>query len=64
MSLFRRIKNIITSNINHKEEDINIDINSYEDIYYSDSKTIPNENNQFEKKYYNILEADKLISSK
>ena len=23
--------------MNHKEEDINIDMNSYDDIYYSDS---------------------------
>ena len=42
MSLFKRIENIIKSNMNHKEEDINIDMNSYDDIYYSDSKTIPN----------------------
>ena len=58
MSLFKRIENIIKSNMNHKEEDINIDMNSYDDIYYSDSKTIPNKENQLEKKYYKILELE------
>ena len=58
MSLFRRIKNIILSNINHKEEEINIDINSYEEFYYQDSKTIPKEENKLEKKYYKILELE------
>ena len=47
MSLFKRIENIIKSNMNHKEEDINIDMNSYDDIYYSDSKTIPNKEETF-----------------
>lgn len=55
MSLFKRIENIIKSNINHKE-DINIDINSYEDIYYADSKDV--EENTQEKKYYKILELE------
>ena len=54
MSLFKRIENIIKSNMNHKEEDINIDMNSYDDIYYSDSKTIPNKENQL----YKILELE------
>ena len=58
MSLFKRIENIIKSNMNHKEEDININMNSYDDIYYSDSKTIPNKENQLEKKYYKILELE------
>ena len=58
MSLFKRIENIIKSNMNHKEEDINIDMNSYDDIYYSDVKVIPNEENQLEKKYYKILELE------
>ena len=58
MSLFKRIENIIKSNMNHKEEDINIDMNSYDDIYYSDSKTIPNKENQLEKKYYKIIELE------
>ena len=44
--------------MNHKEEDINIDMNSYDDIYYSDVKVIPNEENQLEKKYYKILELE------
>lgn len=57
MSLFGRIKNIIRSNINHKEEDIQIDINSYEDLYYNDSKT-DTEGNKLEKKYYKILELE------
>ena len=58
MSLFKRIENIIKSNMNHKEEDINIDINSYEDIYYNDSKIITDEENPLEKKYYKILELE------
>ena len=58
MSLFKRIENIIKSNINHKEEKNDINIDSYEDIYYSDSKTIPNEENKLEKKYYRILELE------
>ena len=58
MNLFKRIENIIKSNINHKEEDINIDINSYEDIYYNDSKIITDEENPLEKKYYKILELE------
>ena len=44
--------------MNHKEEDINIDMNYYDDIYYSDVKVIPNEENQLEKKYYKILELE------
>ena len=59
MSLFKRIENIIKSNINHKEEvNIDIDINSYDDIYYNDSKIIPDEENQLEKKYYKVLELE------
>lgn len=58
MSLLKRIKNIIKSNINHKEEEIDIDINSYEDVYYSDSKDVHNEENQLERKYYKILEVE------
>lgn len=58
MSLFKRIENIIKSNINHKEEKNDINIDSYEDIYYSDSKTIQNEENKLEKKYYRILELE------
>lgn len=58
MSLFKRIENIVKSNINHKEEKNDINIDSYEDIYYSDSKTIPNEENKIEKKYYRILELE------
>ncbi len=58
MSLFKRIENIIKSNINHKEEKIDIDINSYDDIYYTDSKIIPDEENQQEKRYYKILELE------
>ena len=57
MSLFGRIKNIIKSNINHKEEDVQIDINSYEDLYYSDSKVELNEDST-DKKYYKILELE------
>lgn len=49
MNLFKRIENIIKSNINHEEEEIKIHINSYEDIYYNDVKVIPNEENQLEK---------------
>ena len=58
MNLFKRIENIIKSNINHEEEEIKIHINSYEDIYYNDVKVIQNEENQLEKKYYKILELE------
>lgn len=55
--MYERIKNIIKSNINHKEDDY-IDINSYEDLYYNDSKNVPNNENKLEAKYYRILELD------
>ena len=58
MNLFKRIENIIKSNINYKAEKNDINIDSYEDIYYSDSKTIPNDENKLEKKYYRILELE------
>lgn len=58
MDLFKRIENIIKSNINHKEDDIDIDISSYEDVYYEDAKIIPDEDNRLEKKYYKILELE------
>lgn len=58
MSLFKRIENIIKSNINHKEIEPEIDINSYEDVYFQDSKEIPNEENQLERKYYKALEVE------
>ncbi len=58
MSFFKRIGNIIKSNINHNDEEINIDINSYDEIYYSDSKFISDEENKLEKKYYKILELE------
>ena len=55
MSLFSRIKNIIRSNINQSDNEPEIDINSYEDIYYQDSKIDENEE---DKKYYKILELE------
>jgi len=58
MSLFKRIENVIKSNINHSEEHVFIDINSYDDIYYEDSRSTQNEDNQLEKKYYKILELE------
>ena len=58
MNLFKRIGNIIKSNINHTEAENDIDINSYDDIYYDDSKIIQNEENKIEKKYYKILELE------
>ncbi|MBR2068193.1 MAG: DnaJ domain-containing protein [Candidatus Gastranaerophilales bacterium] len=56
MNLFKRIENIIKSNINHNKDEI--DINSYEDIYYDDSKEMIQEENKEEKKYYKILELE------
>lgn len=56
MDLFTRIKNIIRSNVNYKEEDI--DINLYEDVYYEDNIKLPEEENKLEKKYYKILELE------
>lgn len=58
MSLFKRIENIIKSNINHKEVEPEIDINSYEDVYFQDSKDNQSEENQLERKYYNALEVE------
>lgn len=58
MCLFRRIKNIIKSHVNHKESEIDVDINSYDDIYYEDSRNIPTEDNALERKYYQILELE------
>jgi len=62
MSLFKRLKDIVRSNINYKEESFegntDIDINSYEDMYFDDSKEIPNENNTQERQYYKILEVE------
>jgi len=57
MNLFNRIKNIVKSNINCKNEK-EIDISSYEDIYYEDVKEIPEEENKLKKKYYKILELE------
>lgn len=64
MSLFRRIKNIIKSNIPHNDDigvnqnDFNEEVlNDYDDIYYDDSKDIPSENLK-EKEYYKILELE------
>lgn len=64
MSLFRRIKNIIKSNINY-QKDIEINHNAffeevpndYDDIYYNDVNDIPTENKK-EKEYYAILEVE------
>jgi len=60
MSIFKRIVNIIKSNINYKESDVrdNIDINSYEDFYYEDTEPIHSSNSQ-EEDYYKILELDR-----
>lgn len=61
MSLLKRIKNIIQSNINHKEEieEQEIDINSYDDLYYEDSKDYTSsEEDNIERKYYKILEVE------
>lgn len=58
MSLLKRIENIIKSNINHKKSEIEVDINSYDDIYYEDLKNISIEENTLEKKYYKILELE------
>ena len=65
MSLLRRITNIIKSNINHKKEGVNInidiDINSYDDLYYEDckeSKKAVNKEDELERKYYKALEVE------
>ena len=62
MSLFRRIRNIIKSNIPHND-DISLNYNeteipdNYDDIYYDDAKDIPTQNLK-EKEYYKILELE------
>ena len=56
MSLFNRVKNIIKSNINFKNE-INtedIEISSYDEVYFDDANETPKDNK--EEKYYRILE--------
>ena len=59
MDLYKRIKNVIKSNIYHKEDtEPDIDINSYEDIYFNDSNSMPEYENKLEKKYYRILELE------
>ena len=60
MSLFRRIKNIIRSNISFSktEPELDIDINSYEDIYYEDSSSTELKENSVEKRYYEVLELE------
>lgn len=57
MNLFKRVKNIIKSNINCKDK-VNIDLNSFEDIYYEDSKDAQSEENAVEERYYRILELE------
>ena len=56
MSLFRRIKNIIKSNISDIDEP-EIDLDNYKEVYYSDSKDIPKTNVK-EEEYYKILELE------
>lgn len=62
MSILKRIKNIIKSNINFRNEpvseEIEIDINSYDDIYFDDAKNDGGEQNSTEKKYYKVLELE------
>ena len=58
MSLFKIIIKIIESNINHKDDEISVDIHPYEEFYYSDAKSVPDEENLLEKKYYKILELE------
>lgn len=64
MSLFKRIKNIIRSNINYQsnvdsicENNEDINVNDYDDTYYNDVKDIPDDNKK-EKEYYSILELE------
>ncbi len=54
MSLFSRIKNIIRSNINQSDNEPEIDINSYEDIYYQDSKIDENEEDKNTIKFWSL----------
>lgn len=55
MGLFKRIKNIIKSNVKHEQEP-EIDINSYEDLYFEDSKELPEDDT--EREYYANLELE------
>ena len=64
MSLFKRIKNIIESNINYQKDiehnynqNTYFDTDNYDDVLYDDSSDIPNENKK-EKEYYAILELE------
>lgn len=55
MGLFKRIKNIIKSNLNHDPEQ-EIDLNDYEDLYFEDSTDLPQDNT--EREYYANLELE------
>ena len=57
MNLFKRVKNIITSNLNCNSNTENFIIDDYEEVYYNDSKDIP-ESDKIEEKYYKILELE------
>ena len=58
MGLFNRVKNIIKSNINFKNEVKleDIDTSDYDEVYYDDVKEVPKDNK--EEKYYGILELE------
>ena len=54
MSLFKRVKNIVKSNLHASQEpEINIS-DTFDDFYYDDADEMPKDN--LEQKYYNVLE--------
>lgn len=56
MSIIKRIINIVKSNINHNQEQ-EIDIKSYDDLYYESSEPVKQEDKK-EKEYYANLELE------
>jgi len=56
MSLYGRIKNIIKSNIHYSNKNqVDIDLNDYDNLYFDDAKDEP-QKDATERKYYAILE--------
>ena len=54
MDLFKRVVNIVKSNVNSSDKEINL--NTYDDIYYEDNTILPE--NSLEKEYYKVLELE------
>lgn len=58
MSLFKRIKNIVRSHINGEKARSDIEIDTYEDVYYNSSGRVVDAGDDLERAYYRILELE------